>query len=87
MNMVFKVTQESGPDYFKGYFEEVSEKHHYQTRMATSGSFTLPKVNSESGKRTFRYMGAIEWNQLPVEVRRSETQTVFKARCNKLQFK
>ena len=39
----------------------------------------VPLVNSAcKGKNSLRYFGYITWNSLPVEIRKSETLSVFK---------
>ncbi len=81
--MVYRVSKDDGPEYMKDYFTEVNDTHKYETRMATNGSYTLPKVSNDSGKRTFKYSGAREWNLLPESIRKSEARTIFRARCNR----
>ena len=38
----------------------------------------LPKPNSEFLKKSFRYSGAVQWNHLPEDFRKSETLSSFK---------
>ncbi len=56
--MVFKISKGEEPEYMLSYFKEVKNLHNHNTRMAASGGYTLPKINNDSGKRTFHYSGA-----------------------------
>ncbi len=51
--------------------------------MAASGGFTLPKINNDSGKRTFRYSRAQSWNKLATHVRKLQNKNSFKTECVK----
>ncbi len=62
-------------------FEEVKNLHNHNTRMADSGGYTLPKINNDSGKRTFDY--SLSWNKLPTHVRKSQNKNRFKTECVK----
>ncbi len=46
------------PEYMLIYFEELKNLHNHNTQRAASGGYTLPKINNDSGKRTFCYSGA-----------------------------
>ena len=38
---------------------------------------SLPKPNTDSGKRCFKYNGAVVWNNLPYEVKVAESLSSF----------
>ncbi len=63
------------------YFEEIL--HNHNTQMAASGGYTLPKINNDSGKRTFLYSGAQSWNKLPTHFWKSQNKNSFKTECVK----
>ncbi len=46
----------------------------------SSTSLQLPQPKTEKLKKSFSYDGAKLWNSLPVDVRNSETLTIFKER-------
>jgi hypothetical protein len=43
--------------------------HTHTTRSSTKGNFVIPKVNTDIGKSTLKFKGAIIWNNLPEEIR------------------
>ncbi len=73
----------TAPEYMLNYFEEVKNLHNHNTRMAASGGYTLPKINNDTDKRTFRYGGAHSWNKLPPHVQKSQNKNSFKTDCVK----
>ena len=64
--MVFKSITENVPRYLCNIFQKVSDNSPYQTRGSEHGNLVPPKIRISTGKRTFRYRGAISWNRLPV---------------------
>jgi hypothetical protein len=42
----------------------------------------LPKPNTDSGKRCFKYNGAVVWNNLPYEVKVAESLRFFQRTIN-----
>ncbi len=42
----------------------------------------LPKLKREFGKRSFKYNGAIHWNNLPIEAKNANSITTFKRILN-----
>ena len=43
--------------------------HQHTTRSATKGNFAIPMANSNIGKSTLRFKGALIWNSIPDELR------------------
>ena len=43
---------------------------------------SLPKPNTDSGKRCFKYNGAVVWNNLPYEVKVAESLSSFQRTIN-----
>ncbi len=81
--MVFMISKGDAPDYMLNYFEELKNLHNHNTQMAARGGYTLPKINNDSGKRTFRDSGAQSWNKLPTHVWKSQNKNIFKTECVK----
>ncbi len=81
--MVLKISNGDALEYMLNYFEEVKNLHNHKTWMAASGGYTLPKINNDSGKRTFCYIGAQTRNQLPTHVWKSQQKNSFNTDCVK----
>ena len=43
--------------------------HSYSTRTSCNDNLTIPRVNTNIGKTTLKYVGAVTWNGLPSEFR------------------
>ena len=54
----------------------VQERHSYNTRNSVF-SLVLPRVNS-SGDKSFSYIAAKFWNQLPIPIRATENPLHFR---------
>ena len=80
-----KLINKQCPDYstMKEYFVKVQQCHNHNTRHAESNGLHQIKIKSESGRRTFQYSGAKNWNALPASLRKSESYNVFKSDYNK----
>ena len=64
--MVYKCVTAKAPLYLCNNFHKiVSDNTSYQTRGSTQGNLIPPTFKNGSGKRTFRYRGAVSWNKLP----------------------
>ncbi len=84
--MVFKISKVDVPEYMLNYFEKVKNLHNHNTWIAVSGGYTLPKINNDSGKRTFHYSGAQSWNKLPTYIQKSQNKNSLKTECVKYQI-
>ena len=71
---MYKIENDLASTHMKNMLMKSSEVHSYGTRSATSSDFHLPKRNLNIGKASFSYHSAYIWNQLPVQIR--ETQSV-----------
>ena len=52
------------PHVFDEYFALVSQKHNYNTRLASRSSYSLPKVRTNYGKFNIRFVGSNVWNSI-----------------------
>ena len=59
----------------------VQERHSYNTRNSVL-SLVLPRVNS-SGDKSFSYIAAKFWNQLPIPIRATENPLHFRSLIKK----
>ena len=46
----------------------------------------LPKIRTESGKKTFAYQGAILFNKLPSDLKTEKSLLRFKSGCKVFNF-
>ena len=55
--------------------------NHYDLRNRET-DLSLPKPNTDSGKRCFKYNGAVAWNNLPYEAKVAESLSFFQRTIN-----
>ena len=65
------------PNNFHQYFLQVSQKHGYNTRLASKNSYSLPKIKTNYGKFNIRFCGAKIWNTIS-EPTKKLSRTKFK---------
>ena len=76
---MYKVLNNLAPSSLAELFEHKRNITKYDLR-GSSTSLQLPQPKTEKLKKSFSYDGAKLWNSLPVDVRNSETLTIFKER-------
>ena len=59
--------------------QKTNEVHEHRTRQAKH-DFLPPKPKTNYLKKAFSYRGAVAWNNLPSEIKNSETVNIFKAK-------
>ena len=57
-------------DNFQGYFEVQDQEIETRNNLCL---LKLPKIRTEYARKSFRFMGAKIYNELPTEIRRTET--------------
>jgi hypothetical protein len=67
------------PSAFNGFFTPTTSIHNYRTRLASKDSYYIGKIRTNYGKFNIRYVGAIAWNSIHAEVKKS-TRSVLKKR-------
>ena len=77
--MVFKSLNGLAPDYIGKNFQKIT--HSYNTR--NSSNFVLPRCKTNMGQKTFRFLGAKHYNDLPLSVKNSASLNVFKSQLVK----
>ena len=50
------------PSSFDNFFLQVCKRHHYNTRLASKYSYSLPSVRNNYGNFNIRFQGAKVWN-------------------------
>ena len=71
----------NAPLYLREGISMVQERHSYNTRNSVL-SLVLPRVNS-SGDKSFSYIAAKFWNQLPIPIRATENPLYFRSLIKK----
>ena len=80
---VFKSLNGVSPHAFQNYFTRVN---HCQRTRANTKNIVLPRVKSETGKKTFSYQGAKIFNQLTEEMKTETSILRFKTFCKNFNF-
>ena len=47
----------------------ITQKHHYETRLAVKQNYFQPRKRIELGKKTFSYIGPKIWHEVPFELK------------------
>ena len=80
---VFKCLNGLAPKAFQDYFKRVS---HTKCTRATNMNIALPKIKTESGRKTFAYQGAILFNKLSSDLKTEQSLLRFKSGCKSFNF-
>ncbi len=72
--------------YIAETFSNVSDKHEHHTRAQTHQNLTLVKPKNNQQKRSFKYSGALNWNNLNPVIRKSKNLNRFKSAYLKSHF-
>ena len=81
--LMYKVRHEMAPSSLSNMFQKTNEVHEHQTRQAKH-DFQPPKLKTNYLKKAFSYRGAVAWNNLPSEIKNSESINTFKAKLKML---
>ena len=79
--MVYKSLNGLAPDYLRPMFIDRSSITNYSLRD-TEGKLAIPKPRTNYLKNSFGYSGAVLWNSLPTELRKTNNLSVFKSGCS-----
>ena len=77
--LVYRSLNGQAPEYLTHLFNKSISVHNYRTRTAVSDGLIVPRARTNAGKQAFSHCGAIEWNQLPVNVRNASSKQAFSA--------
>ena len=85
LSHVYRVVNNLIPNaYSRQYYASNSSIHNYNTRI--KNNLHLPLCHTSSKQKTIVYQGPKLWNTLPMDVRSSQSLTVFRNRVKKLLF-
>ena len=65
------------PPVFKSFFTSVDSLHQYNTRLANKCSYYLPKIRTNYGKFSIRFLGVKIWNSVQDDFK-SKSRNSFK---------
>ena len=74
--MVHKILKEMCPEVLKGKFIRRTHISKYETRR--KNDLQVPKLRLELAKKSFSYVGAKVWNEIPNYIRNVESTHLFK---------
>ena len=66
------------PSIFLDFLTMASSIHSYNTRCASKLNFTRPKVRTNYGIHTFKYIASKIWENIPLNIKNSESIGIFK---------
>ncbi|MES9882533.1 MAG: reverse transcriptase family protein [Sedimenticola sp.] len=83
---MYKITNHLTPQYLCDLFEmrpDNSEQTNMTLRSSTNRNYIVPKPRNTIFKSSFSYSGAIIWNSIPLEIRKSNSLNTFSNNCLK----
>ena len=80
--MVHKLLKEICPEIFKGKFIRQTQISKYETRR--KNDLQIPKLRLELSKKSFSYLGAKVWKDIPNDIRHIESTRLFKQKMKYL---
>ncbi len=86
MCLVYKCRNGLVPQYLAETFSNVNDKHEHHTRAQTRQNLTLVKPKNDQLKRSFKYSGALNWNNLNPVIRNATSLNIFKSAYLKSHF-
>ena len=81
---MYDISKGNCEKFFNDIFQLIREKHHLQTRQATSGNFALPVARTNYKRRLITNFGVEIWNNTPKDIRTSPTKKIFGKRYKQL---
>ena len=79
--LVYKQTNDLIPDIFHNYFRPIS--HRYNTRSRANNNLYLTKPRLNYGKFNVKYASVKIWNELPIELKNTDSLSKFKTQFKK----
>ena len=81
INLTFKCLKGSPPVFFKDYFKIFRTIH---SMRGSGNNLLLPKVRTETARKSFHFNGSKLFNSIPSEVKDSKSVVIFKTRILEL---
>ena len=84
--LVYKSRNQQVPIRTSVMFQNFEMSHRFNTRLAASGGYTLPRCARNFGQRSITYQGMKLWNTLPNEIKEAQSVEVFKQKVKDYLF-
>ncbi len=78
---IYKQQNNLLPETFNNYFTKIKENHNHKTRK--NENISINKCKTEIGKRATTYLGANEWNSIPIHIRKAKSLKSFTKEAKK----
>ena len=79
---MFKIINNGKPQQYSVLFTKSRKIHNHSTRQAKNESIYISQIQTNSGKKSIQYAGAILWNKIPNSIK-SLSFTSFKKEYKK----
>ncbi len=86
MCVVYKCRNGLVPQYLAETFSNVTDKHEHHTRAQTRQNLTLVKPKNHQLKQSFKYSGALNWNNINPVIRNATNLNILKSAYLKSHF-
>ena len=80
---MYKVSKNLAPRAVLNMFKPLNQGRQPATRRKTQGNYALPRCELAAGKRNFRYRGVQNWEEVPTDIKGTETLASFKRNAKK----
>ena len=87
LGFVYDCVNRISPSCFHSFFDLVESVHRYGTRQVTKNNIFLTKKNTlQYGIRSVRYCGAKFWNDIPLDIKKSPSPSIFRRKLKAFLF-
>ena len=76
--LVYKALHNMTPDYIRSLLETCQNSYNYNLRSTADNKLLLPKLKSETMRKSFSYSGVLSWNNLPLDLKNITSLAIFK---------
>ena len=76
--LVYKSINEKVPIRTSVIFQSFEVDHCFDTRLAASGEYAIPRCAPNFGQRSIIYQGMKLWNMLPNKIKEAQSVEMFK---------
>ena len=73
---IYKELNNMHPERTDTIFLKIDNIHSHRTRSVTSNNLFIPRGNTQNFQKTMSYSGSVLWNEVPDEIRMTQTQQV-----------
>ena len=74
-------------EFYRDMFTFASNSHSFNTRYAAKDNLITPKAHTEIFKHSLSYSAILLWNNLPFEIKQSQSLSIFKRKLKVHLFK